>query len=194
MPDFLPFLSYVLIATFTPGPNNLMAMSRAGKSGFKTALPFNAGVFTGVFLILMICAFFSGMLLRYMPGIKPYLAVIGALYILWLAYKVYRSDYTKKEDSRPNHKGYLQGVIMQFVNPKAILFCLTVVTSFIIPYYKSVFVHIGFAMALAGTAFTATCCWALFGSGFNRILIRHSKILNAVMALLLVYAAVSLLW
>lgn len=32
------FLSYVIITTFTPGPNNIMAMSNSSRYGFKNSL------------------------------------------------------------------------------------------------------------------------------------------------------------
>lgn len=43
------FLVYILVMTFTPGPNNIMAMVTAGKYGFKKAMEFVAGVFYRIF-------------------------------------------------------------------------------------------------------------------------------------------------
>ena len=45
MPNFTAFVSYVLITTFTPGPNNIMSMSNASRYGFKRSIMFNVGVF-----------------------------------------------------------------------------------------------------------------------------------------------------
>jgi hypothetical protein len=38
MPNFAAFLSYVLVTTFTPGPNNIMSMSNASRYGFKKSI------------------------------------------------------------------------------------------------------------------------------------------------------------
>ncbi|MDD4708424.1 MAG: lysine transporter LysE, partial [Firmicutes bacterium] len=35
MPNFTAFISYVLVTTFTPGPNTIMSMSNASRYGFK---------------------------------------------------------------------------------------------------------------------------------------------------------------
>ncbi len=35
MPNLYPFLIYVIVTTFTPGPNNIMAMTNAMHDGFK---------------------------------------------------------------------------------------------------------------------------------------------------------------
>jgi threonine/homoserine/homoserine lactone efflux protein len=53
-------------------------------------------------------------------------------------------------------------------------------------------VLVGFAVSLAFTAFVSTCCWALLGSVFQRFLVNNRRTVNAIMALLLVYCAVSL--
>lgn len=45
MPNFAAFISYALITTFTPGPNNIMSMSNASRYGFKKSIMFNVGVF-----------------------------------------------------------------------------------------------------------------------------------------------------
>ena len=144
LPDIFPFISYVLIATFTPGPNNIMAMTKAGKQGFKPSLAFNIGVFSGFSVIMLLSSLFSSALLSYVPKIKPYLSYIGAIYILYLAYKVYISGYQSENDGDKGKNNYIQGVLMQFVNPKAILFALTVVSSFIAPYYDSLTISILF--------------------------------------------------
>lgn len=38
MPNLTAFISYVLITTFMPGPNNIMSMSIASSYGFKKVL------------------------------------------------------------------------------------------------------------------------------------------------------------
>lgn len=35
MPNLVAFLSYAVVTTFTPGPNNIMTMSNASRYGFK---------------------------------------------------------------------------------------------------------------------------------------------------------------
>jgi threonine/homoserine/homoserine lactone efflux protein len=86
----------------------------------------------------------------------------------------------------------MSGLLLQFVNPKVILYGITTVSTFIVPYYKSAFVLTGFSAILAFIGFVSTCCWALFGSMFQRFLIKNDKLVNTIMALLLVYCAVSL--
>ncbi len=44
----VPFLLYVFVTSFTPGPNNMMAMAYANKYGFRKSLRFIFGVTAGI--------------------------------------------------------------------------------------------------------------------------------------------------
>lgn len=192
MPNFTAFLSYVLVTTFTPGPNNIMSMSNANRYGFKKSISFNAGVLFGFFIIIALCSIFSVTLYSLIPSIKPIMTCIGAVYILWLAWKTYKSKPHSDGGNEKNTNTFMSGFLLQFVNPKVILYGITTVSTFIVPYYRSVFILASFSALLASVAFISTCCWALFGSVFQRFLVKNNKAVNIVMALLLVYCAVSL--
>jgi cysteine/O-acetylserine efflux protein len=192
MPNFLAFLSYVLVTTFTPGPNNIMSMSNASRYGFRKSIFFNVGIFFGFFIIIALCSIFSVTLYRLIPSIKPIMTYIGAVYILWLAWKTYKSNPHNDSNSEKQTNTFLSGLFLQFVNPKVIIYGITTVSTFIVPYYSSVFVLTGFSVLLAFVGFVATCCWSLFGSVFQKFLIEKDKMVNIIMSLLLVYCAVSL--
>jgi len=57
--NIVAFTSYVLVTTFTPGPNNILLMSNASRYGFKKSIQFNVGIFFGFFIIIALCSFFS---------------------------------------------------------------------------------------------------------------------------------------
>lgn len=190
MPNFAAFLSYVFITTFTPGPNNIMAMSNAGRYGFKKSIVFNAGVFCGFLIIMVLSSFLSFTLYSLIPAIKPFMTFIGASYILWLAWKTYKSD-PHDMDERKATNTFTAGILLQFVNVKVIIYCITIVSTFIAPYYKSVFILSMFSLFLASVSFMSTCSWAAFGAVFQKFLVKNHKTVNVIMALLLVYCALS---
>jgi len=78
------------------------------------------------------------------------------------------------------------------VNPKVILYGITIFSTFIVPYYQSAGVLAGFALLLALVGFVSTCTWSLFGSVFQKFLVKNDRLFNGVMALLLLFCAVSL--
>ena len=190
MPNLTAFLSYVFITTFTPGPNNIMAMSNAGRYGFKKSIPFNTGVFFGFLIIMVLSSFLSVTLYNLIPSIKPIMTFIGAVYILWLAWKIYNSKpHTEEKQSHTNT--FIAGLLLQFVNVKVIIYCITIVSTFIVPYYKS-YIALGlFSLFLPFVSFLSTCSWAMFGSVFQKFLVKNEKTVNIIMALLLIYSAVS---
>lgn len=192
MPNVAAFLSYVIVTTFTPGPNNIMSMSNASRYGFRKSLGFNIGVFAGFLIILALSSIFSVTLYEIIPAFKPIMTIVGAVYILWLAWKTYKSKPHNESKVEKQTNTFMSGFLLQFVNPKVILYSITTVSTFIVPYYQSVITLVLFAFFLAGVGFIATCSWSLFGSIFQRFLVGNHKIVNTVMALLLVYCAVSL--
>ena len=192
MPNFFSFLSYVLVTTFTPGPNNIMSMTNASKYGYKKSINFNIGVFIGFFIIISLSTAFSSFLLVALPMAKPFLRIIGAAYILWLAYKTIKSSYDHDKEVKGVPITLFSGLMLQFVNPKVIIYGITITSTYITPYYDNFFILLLFALLLALIGFVSTICWAMFGAVFQRFLKKHTKFVNAFMSLLLIYCAISL--
>lgn len=185
------FLSYAIVTAVTPGPNNIMSMSNAGRQGFKKSLPFNLGIWVGFSIVMVLCTFFCNTLSTLIPKIKMPMLIIGAAYILYLAWKTFRSSSVIEEDER--HGNFLSGLILQFVNPKIYIYCIVSMEAYILPYYHGQWDKLLlFALLLAFIGFAFTVLWALFGSVFKLLFSKYAKITNAIMALLLVYCAVSL--
>lgn len=195
--NWFAFISYIIVSCITPGPNNLMCMANGTKYGFKKSLKFCFGVTTGFSLIVLCAIACNYFIASYIPVLLKIMTPVGALYILWLAWIIWR-DKPKQEKEDKKDKVHLDttaffvGMILQFVNPKGLLYGMTLITNFVFPYDRSVGM---FAMTILVNWFAvliSTICWVLFGSIFQKFFEDYKKILNAVMALLLVYCAVSL--
>ncbi|WP_152658125.1 LysE family translocator [Oceanobacillus sp. CFH 90083] len=190
----LPFLSFVLISSFTPGPNNFMAVSFANRYGFRNTLSFCTGVGTGFFLIAVICSFFNRALIEVLPIIETPLTLVGVFYMLYLAYKTFTSSPSKEEPSAKADKNlFIVGTLMQFINPKAILYGIAVVSTFLLPYYSSYVSYTLFCLFLGIVGICSTITWSLFGSILQNYLARYQTVFNIVMGLLLVYSAFAIL-
>lgn len=188
---FYSFLSYAFITSYTPGPNNIMSMSHAGRLGFRKSFPFNLGILFGFTIVMSLCTLFSAGLYALIPKIKPVMLILGAGYMLYLAWKIWKSDPDiQAEDAKSS--SFLSGCLLQFVNPKSIIYGITAMSSYILPVFQTPLVLAGFVLLLALVGFSGTVCWAVFGSVFAKVLKEHRKLLNGIMAILLVYCAVSL--
>jgi threonine/homoserine/homoserine lactone efflux protein len=187
---WIPFLSYIFITAYTPGPNNIMAMNNAARVGFKKGMSFVLGMFAGFSAVMLLCMIFSAVLFKVIPKIQFQMKIIGAAYMLYLIVKTLLPQ--KAHEVRSNNGGFLIGALLQFINPKIIIYGITAMSSYILPHYSSVPTLIIFAFLLSSVGFSGSLCWALFGSAFNMLFSKYGKALNIIMAALLLYCAVSL--
>lgn len=191
--DWIDFLVYAIVTTVTPGPNNLMSMSGAARLGFRRSLPFNLGIWVGFSAVTVACTFLCSLLSALIPKLKLPMLIVGALYMLWLAWKTLRSS--TELAAADGKGGFLSGLALQFVNPKIYLYCIVSMEAYILPYFNGrPLILLGFALLLAFIGFAFTLCWSAFGSAFRFLFSKHGKVVNVIMALLLVYCAVSLFW
>jgi cysteine/O-acetylserine efflux protein len=85
--NFGALLSFVLITTFTPGPNNISSSSMGILYGYQRSVNYLLGIASGFFGIMLLSGLISRTLYTLFPAIEGALRIVGALYILWLAYK-----------------------------------------------------------------------------------------------------------
>ncbi|WP_322907842.1 LysE family translocator [Paenibacillus sp. SGZ-1009] len=193
MPIF-SFWAFILIASFTPGPNNMMAMAYANRYGLRPTLPFCFGVGTGFGLLLLLCSLGNLLLIQSLPLLRLPLTLLGVAYMLYLAYQMI-ADAGAAPAATPDYqpKLFCIGLLIQFLNPKGILFSLSTVSTFILPYYSFLLSYLGFAVLLGLVGICSSFSWSLGGALFQTWLQRHRRLFNWTMALLLVSTAVMLI-
>lgn len=113
--------------------------------------------------------------------------------MLYLAYKILTSKELDDGNNESNSNGFFIGILLQFVNPKGILFGITVVSTFILPYYNSYFSYFLFSLFLGIVGVMSTFSWSLFGSIFQKHILQYRQQFNIAMAVLLAYSAFSIL-
>ncbi|MEM8822278.1 MAG: LysE family transporter [Pseudomonadota bacterium] len=136
LPGILLAYSAFLLAIASPGPNILavigtsMGVNRA--SGMALAMGVAAGSFTWALLTVF---GLSAILATYASALLV-IKIFGGLYLLWLAYKSFKSaasghDIEAKElaGGRRTPFGYFQrGYIIQMTNPKAALAWIAIIS------------------------------------------------------------------
>ncbi len=191
--DFIPLVSFVLVTTFTPGPNNISCASMGVLHGYGGTLKYMAGIATGFFLVMILCAFLSGALFKVIPSVEIFTRIAGSVYILYLAIISARASYSFQETGEAP-LGFGKGFLLQPLNPKVAVYGLTIYTSFLASGSGNYFFLGMSAFLLAAVAFCAISTWTLFGAMIRKYLHRPTvrRLVNAVLSLLLVYAAVEL--
>ena len=191
--ELIPLISFVVVTTFTPGPNNISSASMGMLYGYKKTLNYLLGITIGFFLVMLICAYLSSALLNFVPSTERYLRWVGAGYILWLAVSILNSNPSNSRSDRPV-MAFAKGFVLQLMNPKVAVYGLTLYSTFLASLSSRIDYLSVSAGAFALTAFAATSTWALFGAVIHTKLKDEffRKILNLSLALLLVYTALEL--
>ncbi|WP_458463053.1 LysE family translocator [Paenibacillus sp.] len=182
------FLIYCIVVTFTPGPSNIVILSSTQKVGARKTMPYVGGATLAFGLLLTASAFLNQLLAGVLPGILKVMQIVGGLYMVYLAYQIYKMGTT--EDAPKQVTGFWHGFIMQFVNPKVVLFTFTVIPSYVLPFYQSSFSSFLFVLLITFIGFLAYSSWVVFGTVFRTLLNRHQKLLSILMALFLLYSAI----
>ncbi|MEC1153975.1 LysE family translocator [Cytobacillus horneckiae] len=190
--NILSFVVYCLIVTVTPGPTNIIILSYVQNYGVKAAMLFTYGSTIGFGVLLASSAVLNSLFINLIPNILIYMQILGSIYMLFLAYQVYKMDVSKKTDSS-HTVSFSFGVISQFLNPKVVIFTLTVFPSFVLPYYNSTFALTIGVIGITIIGFIAFLLWVGFGAIFKELLRKYNKMTNVVMASCLIYAAV-MIW
>jgi len=189
--NLYPFLIYVAVTTFTPGPNNIMSMTNAMHYGYRRMLGFLGGVSVGFFIVMLTSGLLNVVLTGWLPSLEKWLKILGAIYMLYLAVHVARSKPAELDGGINPDNSFQAGFAMQFLNIKVILYGITVYSLFIIPVHRDAITIALFAMALAMVGFAATSCWGLGGNLFRGAVRKNYRWFNAAMAGLLVYTAIA---
>jgi cysteine/O-acetylserine efflux protein len=190
--NFVTLIPYVFITSFTPGPNNISCAAMAARWGMRRTWGYLSGIGAGFFVLLLFCGAFSGVLMKLLPWLQNYMKWVGAAYILWLAWGIVTSDSQGiVEEGSVSLRGFVKGFALQFVNPKAILYGVTLYTAFLAPILARPVPVFVWSIFLTLIGFSSILSWSLFGLGIEKFLQSpfQRKVLNGCFALLLVYTA-----
>lgn len=193
--DFISLIPFVFITTFSPGPNNIACTSIAVHFGIKKSLGFFYGIFTGFMFVLVLAGFFTKILSQIIPSFEPAMRWIGATYILYLAYKISKAHYSFQPDSNLEKPfGFTHGFLLQFLNPKGIIYALTLYSTFLssIVGHSKYIVFFGFILACIG--FCSILIWAFFGNIISHYLHQEKikSFVNLSLSSLLIYTAIKM--
>jgi threonine/homoserine/homoserine lactone efflux protein len=146
MPDFstIAFFAIACLAlTATPGPDMLLIASRSVSQGRSAGFASLAGVLVGTYCHAFAAAFGLSQLFLAVPLAYDAVRYVGATYLLYLAWKAFRSNGTAFDPSAglphyPVPQMFRQGLWTNLLNPKMALFVLALFPQFVRPEAGSV--------------------------------------------------------
>ncbi|MFS0673288.1 LysE family translocator [Ornithinibacillus sp. 179-J 7C1 HS] len=189
--DMTSFIIYCFIVTFTPGPTNIVILSTVHNYGPRKAMNYTCGAIIAFGLLLAISAMLNTVMITVIPKIIIGMQIIGTVYMLYLSYQIYKMDTSESTDNKTGT--FSTGFFMQFLNPKVIVFTMTVIPSFVLTYHTDTLTVTLSVIVITIIGFIALFSWLLFGTILKKFLQKHTRIVNVIMALGLVYATI-MIW
>jgi len=190
----LPLTAYCALMSGTPGPNNVMLATSGANFGFRRTLPHMLGINAGVFVLTMVVCLGLGAVFARFPAIHDVLKIAGALYLIYLAWKLAGASVTRSAGAA-TPLSFVEGAAFQVVNPKSWMKAATIAAVFVPtelgPVSGALFVSI---VGLV-VGFPLISVWTLFGVAIGRWLDSplRLRLFNGGMGLALLLLALSLL-
>ncbi len=193
--ELAALLAYTTAMAFTPGPNTTLSAAMAANHGLAHAMRFVFAVPFGWCLLLVLCAAGLGTLVTTVPALGTAIRVAGAVYMLWLAWKL--AQRARASLGGPSSRsaldiGFTRGVALQFVNGKAWINALTIAGTWI-AVEGQMTARLAWVLPIAAAyGFASNFTYAAVGAGLRRWLAQGERLLWFNRAMALVLAATAL--
>ena len=194
---WLAFALFAFVSSITPGPNNTMLLASGVNFGFARSLPHMAGVTLGFCLMILLMGLGLGSVFARFPVLYTVLRYVGGTYMLYLAWKIFRSQPASPADNDADAAkpmGFTAAAAFQWVNPKAWVMAITAVATYTVASSHAASVLlVGLTFVLVNIP--SISVWTLSGVAIRRVLTdpRHLRLFNIGMALLLLASLAPLL-
>jgi len=189
----LPLAIFATVTSITPGPNNILLTASGANFGFRRTVPHMIGISIGFLSLIIVSGLGVGALVAATPWLHGALKIVGAGYLVWLAWQLARAG-SSESMSRARPMRFHEAALFQYVNPKAWMMAVGAIAAFTTPGGDY-----ALELALIAVIFTiinlpCVSLWALFGVGIGRFLTdeRARLVFNLVMAGLTVLSALLL--
>ncbi len=161
---WLGFLLAAIVIAVTPGPGAVLSMSTGMRHGYRAALAAILGLQAALLAHVAIVAVGLGALLAASEAAFGLLKLMGAGYLVWLGVQKWRAPplAIDGECLEPQRNGlFMQGVLVNLSNPKAIVFICALVPQFIDPSTAQFPQYLIIAATLCATDIVVMSAYAL---------------------------------
>jgi threonine/homoserine/homoserine lactone efflux protein len=171
-----PLVLFCLVASVTPGPNNLLLMRSGAVFGVRRSTGHMVGIQLGCAGLLILCHLGVGAMLFALPGAFAVLRWACFAYLLWLAAMIFMDGQrpalggTSATSVAGRPMRWHEACVFQLINPKAWMMAITMASAF----YGSSAPGAG-DIAVAALAWVAIgtpsmVVWTLWGASIDRVL------------------------
>lgn len=202
LPGILLAYSAFLLSIISPGPNLLAILGTSMSAGRRPGVALAFGISTGSFIWAMLTAIGLSALIASYALALTVIKVAGGLFLLWLAYKSFRSAVNTAELEVARQTAgddtmvrcYMRGLMVQMTNPKAALAWVAIIS---LGLQAGAPAWVALVIVL-GTAFLSVVVHLLYALAFSttvvlRVYGRARRWIQGVLGLFFAFAGLKLL-
>ncbi|WP_108882818.1 LysE family transporter [Anderseniella sp. Alg231-50] len=156
--QLLIFMMAGIALNLTPGADMMFCLSQGLKSGRQAGFAASLGIATGSIVHVLLAAFGLAALIAANPVAFEVLRWAGVGYLVWLAVQALRHpvQFDLPDDARRSRpmRAWRDGVLVNLLNPKVIVFTLAFLPQFVDPERGSTvlqFLLLGLVLNITGT-------------------------------------------
>lgn len=135
--SFLAYLAACVLLAIVPGPTVTVIVANALSRGTAAGLAVIAGTQAGFLVMTLIVALGMQALVAFMGWAFDWIKLVGAAYLIWLGYKMLRSDGRLGTAEAQKHRSNLaiavEGFFVLLSNPKVLIFLGAFLPQFVDP-------------------------------------------------------------
>lgn len=184
---------FSLSMSISPGPANMVIVASGASIGFWRTFPFVSGATIGFTLLLILVGFWFLKVFERYPIFFEYLGVVGSAFIIYLGYKI-ASSHPELSIAKPGTPKFMQGFLLQWLNPKAWIACASGATLFSNPQTHTTLIT--FIAIYFVVCYLSLAAWAVLGDKVSILLSStlRIRVFNLAMGSMLIVTACCMLY
>jgi threonine/homoserine/homoserine lactone efflux protein len=115
--EILALLAFLFPLAYSPGPGNLLFAANGARFGIRSTIPASTGYHLATVSVTFLLGIGFLKAVAMAPNVLATLHIAGALYVMWLASKLWRTEAPGSTKAKPI--GFLEGFVLLLLNPKA---------------------------------------------------------------------------
>lgn len=177
----ISFFWTTILLALSPGPDNIFVLMQSMVNGVRYGMATVFGLISGCLVHTTLVAFGVSTVIKESPKLFFTIKLLGALYLLYLAYKVFKSSAkvslsSSNIEKKSYNQLFRQGFLMNVLNPKVSIFFLAFFPGFLFSKTMSEltqFYILGFLFMLA--SFMVFAAIAILSGKISKILTKNEK-------------------
>ena len=163
---WVAFLVASVVIAVSPGPGAVLSIATGLRHGYSGAVQAILGLQSALLIQLAVVAAGLGAVLAASSTAFLVLKGVGASYLVYLGVRKWRAPVEVGSDEQslagaPRRGSYVQGLLVNLTNPKALIFMVALVPQFVLPTEPQVVQFLIIAVTMVLTDFVVMSCYAL---------------------------------